>query len=243
MFKPQVYVVKEYKSSSPCYSDYWKDKDKAIKLYKSVSGKSIVTCKGVTDMEFMFDGCSNLIKLDMSNFDTSNVVDMSCMFYGCKSLSSLDLTGFDTSKVRDMSGMFNECTKLTYLDLSDFDATKVSTLAAMFCNCINLATLDLSNFDTTNAVDMSCMFYGCEKLTSLDLSNYFDTYNVYDMCGMFRDCTNLKTIKGVIDMKSCKRFYEDMFHNCPKLKGVKIKNPPANFDGAGLTSSQYTIVY
>ena len=218
MFKPQVYVVKEYKSSSPCYSDYWKDKDKAIKLYKSVSGKSIVTCKGVTDMEFMFDGCSNIIKLDMSNFDTSNVVDMSCMFYGCKSLSSLYLTGFDTSKVRDMSGMFNGCT--------------------------NLTSLDLSSFDTSNTTEMIMMFNSCSKLISVDLSN-FDTSNVTNIWNMFANCTCLTTIKGVIDMKSCTQ-YDNMFYGCFNLKDVKIKNPPTDTDWwkkAGFRSeSQFTIV-
>nr|DAU80878.1 MAG TPA: hypothetical protein [Caudoviricetes sp.] len=44
-------------------------------------------------------------------------------------------------------------------------------------------------------------------------------------------------------MKSCK-WYRNMFTNCPKLKNIKIKNPPADFNEswAGLSSSQYTIV-
>ena len=42
-------------------------------------------------------------------------------------------------------------------------------------------------------------------------------------------------------MKSCSD-YGYMFYNCPKLKGVKIKNPPSEFSGAGLYTSQYTIV-
>ena len=43
-------------------------------------------------------------------------------------------------------------------------------------------------------------------------------------------------------MKSCE-YYEDMFYNCPKLKGVKIKNPPKDFEFlSGLSKSQYTVV-
>ena len=90
--------------------------------------------------------------------------------------------------------------------------------------------------------DMPFMFYDCYKLTKLDLSN-FDTSNVEDMCAMFINCSNLTTIKGIIDMKSCKYFYEDMFHNYPKLKDVKIKNPPDGFESlSGLSKSQYTVV-
>ena len=100
--------------------------------------------------------------------------------------------------------------------------------------------LDVSNLDTSKLTNMGYMFSDCSNLTTLDLSN-FDTSKVTDMSDMFRSCYNLTTIKGVIDMKSCAN-YKDMFDRCPKLRDVKIKNPPAGFDGAGLSSSQYTIV-
>ena len=87
---------------------------------------------------------------------------------------------------------------------------------------------------------MNYMFLWCHDITSLDLSS-FNTSNVTEMSEMFSSCYNLTTIKGVIDMKSCTK-YTDMFKGCTKLKGVKIKNPPAGFDGAGLSFSQYTIV-
>jgi hypothetical protein len=63
------------------------------------------------------------------------------------------------------------------------------------------------------------------------------------MSYMFKNCYNLTTIKGIIDMKSCK-WCTDMFKNCPKLKDVKIKNPPTSFNEhwVGLSSSQYTVV-
>ena len=110
----------------------------------------------------------------------------------------------------------------------------------MFAWCNSLTSLDLSNFDTSKVTDMNSMFYYCSSLTSLDLSN-FDTNNVTNMSDMFHNCYSLTTITGIIDMKSCTN-YTHMFTNCSKLKGVKIKNPPAGFNGAGLSSSQYTIV-
>ena len=84
------------------------------------------------------------------------------------------------------------------------------------------------------------LFDSCSSLTSLDVSN-FNTSKVTNMRYMFYRCRSLTTIKGTIDMKSCAD-YGYMFYNCSKLRGVKIKNPPAGFDGAGLSSSQYTIV-
>lgn len=93
-----------------------------------------------------------------------------------------------------------------------------------------------------NVTSMFSMFYGCGNLTSIDLSS-FDTSNVENMLSMFERCGNLTTIKGVIDMKSCTEFYGNMFANCPNLRGVKIKNPPSDFERySGLSKSQYTIV-
>ena len=145
------------------------------------------------------------------------VTSMSKMFYRCFNLTSIDLSNFDTSKVTDMSLMIGECHILTSVDLSGFNTFKVDSMMGMFAICDKLTTLDLSSFDTSNVTDMAYMF---------------------------SDCTMLTTIKGIIDMKSCYYYdhYENMFYNCSKLKGVKIKNPPDDFDGAGLSSSQYTIV-
>ena len=48
---------------------------------------------------------ASLPKLGLSSFDTSNVTNMGFMFSGCSNLPELDLRSFDTSKVLDMSGM------------------------------------------------------------------------------------------------------------------------------------------
>ena len=99
----------------------------------------------------------------------------------------------------------------------------------------------MSSFDTSNVLYMNYMFDGGSSLTTLDLSS-FDTSRVKNMSYMFWGCTNLTTIKGVIDMKSCE-YCLYMFKDCHKLKGVKIKNPPADFEKRSkLHPSQYTIV-
>ena len=184
-------------------------------------------------MHFMFYDCSGLTALDLSNFNTSNVTDMSGMLWYCSALTSINLSNFDTSNVTNMGGMF--------------------AVGEILTSDSALAALDLSNFDTSKVTNMSSMFFGCSKLTSLDLSS-FDTSNVTVMSYMFGNCSNLTTIKGIIDMKSCTNYGtiekdngiynidSRMFSKCSKLKDVKIRNPPAGFDGAGLSSSQYTIV-
>jgi surface protein len=142
--------------------------------------------------------------------------------------------------ITDMSYMFN-LTHLTSLDLSNFDSSNVTNMRSMFEDCRNLTSIDLSNFDTSNVGNTYAMFSGCRSLTTLDLTS-FDTSKVINMSYMFYNCPRLTTIKGVIDMKSCE-YYGNMFTNCNKLRGVKIKNPPFNFEIiSGLSKSQYTII-
>ena len=212
MSKEQVFIAK---GLAPWYNNDWKWKDKIAN--KFVSDR--VICKNITNTGWMFRNCSNLISLDLSGFDTSDVIAMDGMFDGCENLTTLDLSNFDTSKLDSMWSMFLNCENLTSLDLSSFDTSKVKNMYSMFENCYNLTELDLSSFDTSKVENMRNMFWGCENLT---------------------------TIKGVIDMKSCTKDkdYERMFTNCSKIKGVKIKNPPAGFESvSGLSKSQYTVIY
>ena len=48
-------------------------------------------------------GCNALQKLNVSNFNTSNVINMGHMFQECSSLIDLDISNFNTSKVTNMS--------------------------------------------------------------------------------------------------------------------------------------------
>ena len=59
----------------------------------------------------MFNECSSLISLNLSNFNTNNVQNMSYMFNKCSSLISLNLSNFNTNNVKDMTGIFNNINK------------------------------------------------------------------------------------------------------------------------------------
>ena len=135
---------------------------------------------------------NNLIYWSLSTgFDTSNITMMNRMFDSCSSLQSLDLSNFDTSKVTYMMRMFDSCKSLQSLDLSNFDTSKVISMYGMFTGCSSLQSLNLSNFNTSNVTDMSLMFSSCESLQSLDLSN-FDTSKVTNMDYMFGYSKNNK---------------------------------------------------
>ena len=184
--KPQVYIAK---GSSPWYysSDtniYWSDEDKVINTDESVSGQATVTCKDVTNTMLMFNGCSNLTSLDLSNFDTSNVTSMEGMFYNCSSLTELDLSNFDTSNTINMSCMFYNCKNITSIDLSNVDTSNVKDMICMFYNCYNLTTIK-------GIIDMkSCEYYRqmfayCPKLKDVKIKNAPAGFE--DICDLFSD--------------------------------------------------------
>ena len=146
-----------------------------------------------TYVKFMFSYMRNLITLDLSSFNTSNVTDMSYMFDVTPKLATLDLSNFDTSQVTTMSHMFDSVSSLTTLNLSNFDTSNVTDMRGMFYGMANLTTLNLSSFDTSKVMDMSEMFYDMANLTTLDLSS-FDTSMVISMQAMFERMYNLTTL-------------------------------------------------
>ena len=140
----------------------------------------------ITSMEKFFQESSNIISLDFTNFDTSNVTNMYRMFHGCKRLKEIKgINKFITNKVINMSAMFQLCGELEYLDLSNFDTSNVIDMCAIFNECKKLKEIKgLNKFITNKVVDMYGMFGSCGLLEYLDLSN-FDTSNVNNMGCMF----------------------------------------------------------
>ena len=187
-----------------------------------IEGIEYLNTEEVTNMAWMFKGCSNLKSLDVSKFNTAQVTDMSYMFTHCWGLESLDVSRLNTENVTNMENMFLYCSnsKLTSLDVSNFNTEKVTNMSCMFRGNSNLTSLDLSNFNTQDVKDMSYMLMDCRGLTSLDLSN-FNTPNVENMSGMFNDCYALTTIY-VSDKFVTTKVSDgtDMFYGCTSLKGA-----------------------
>ena len=169
----------------------------------------------------MFEGCSGLTSLDLSNFETGSVTDMTSMFKDCSGLTSLDVSSFDTHNVRSMKYMFGGCSGLTSLDLSNFETGSVTDMTSMFEGCSGLTSLDLSNFETGNVTNMSDMFYGCSGLTSLDISG-FETDNVTNMASMFYRCSGLTSLDvSNFETGNVGNMYQ-MFYGCSGLTNIDV---------------------
>ena len=61
------------------------------------------------------------------------------MLQGCNELISLDLSNFNTSNVTDVSFMFNECYELTEIKgIHNFNTNQIINIDKIFCNCNSL---------------------------------------------------------------------------------------------------------
>ena len=176
----------------------------------------------VNRMNYMFQYCRALNKLDLSNF-TVKVNAMEYMFLNCSSLTELDLSGFNTSNVTTMERVFGECNSLKELDISSFDTSKVTNMKRMFWNCNALPELDLSNFNTSKVQNMEYMFFGCKNLTKLNIAS-FRTSNVTSMVAMFGYCSSLiKLDLSNFDTSKIESMY-NLFGYCSSLTELKISN-------------------
>lgn len=173
------------------------------------------------DMTSMFENCTSLKEIDLSNFETENVYSMNDMFMNCSSLKTIDTSKFNTAKVKDMQFMFYNCSSLQTLDVSNFNTSNVTDMTNMFYSCKLLKNIDLTNFDTSKVTDFSRMFWGCSNFTTLNLSS-FDTAKAWHMGWMFRNCTKLKTITVSDKWVTGTANTNGMFLNCGTDHVTKI---------------------
>ena len=221
---------------SECEIKLWLDPTDKTAYYYTEPGKVYLNKKS-NEMFFSKSDeqkIKNILEIDLSNFDTSEVTNMGGMFYGMSNLTTLNVSHFDTSKVTDMSLMFHGMRDLSALNLSSFNTSQVTDMHNMFYGMSNLTTLDLSNFDTSKVTNMGLMFYGMSNVTALDLSN-FDTSKVTNMGNMFSSMTNLTSLNLSSFNTSEVTNMGFMFYGIPNLTSLDL----SNFDTSKTTKMSF----
>ena len=80
-------------------------------------------------MSGMFNGCNKLKYIDLSSFDTGSAsVSFYQVFQSCSNLETLDLSNFRIINNLDTNGTFNGCTKLSKIALLYSTASDINTL-------------------------------------------------------------------------------------------------------------------
>ena len=133
----------------------------------------------------MFKGCVSLRTAEVGGGReaTSGIMPYS-MFEDCSSLTSVDLSDFDTSKCTNFSGMFRNCSSMEEIGLRSMDLGNAVTLDSMFEGCSSLRSADLSGSSfKAEEVSAASMFYGCGSLEEVTVP---ESLNINDCSyGMF----------------------------------------------------------
>lgn len=190
----KLFINKNTKERSTYFPE---NKEELIKIIKNLieenKGNNIVdlnciNTSNITDMSCLFE-LEDIINIDISEWDVSNVTTMYNMFSGCKKLVSVgNLGNWNVEQVQNMHAMFYYCEKLKSIgDISLWNVERVENVWAMFSNCNNLNLIgDLSNWNIHNVSDMSFMFYKCTSLTNIgDLSKWKSYIKLNDISDDF----------------------------------------------------------
>ena len=178
-----------YKNESEkIYEFYW------IFQKKGTYNIKIIFKNNLTNCYQLFSGCKNIISIDCSHFDCSEVRDCSYMFSGCSALKKIEFGKLDFSLVTNFSYMFDGCGELEELNISNLNTKNALYFNYMFNQCKKLKKIDISNFNGSSCQQIDGMFYNCEILNEIDMLNW-DMKNIKQMNYLFYGCKNLTKIK------------------------------------------------
>ena len=187
---------KIYKELNNNYSFYWNFFDEGIYEIKIIFNKKLCSCAG------LFYYCKNMIQIDLSNFNCSNILSCYGMFYECRNIKEINLGKIDFSLVTDFSYMFYCCKNLVNLDITKFNTKNSKSFSHMFHKCYSLKKIDVSKFNSSKCETINSMFNGCKSITEIDMINwdmsnlkYSDNENGNSIDYLFNNCSNLKKIK------------------------------------------------
>ena len=133
-------------------------------LKNDINNISIRWNYSITNCNSMFGGLSDVLDIDLSNFDASEVIDMTCMFKECSSLTAINFKNIKTLNLNNMDGMFFKCKELISLNLNSFDTSLVTNMLNLFYDCTHLNKLNMYNFNFSSVKEKDDMFYNVNYL-------------------------------------------------------------------------------
>ena len=208
-------------------------------IYKpEISGilsSKIIFKKNLNSLNNLFINNKELIKVNFTNLNMSDVGSMKSTFSGCSNLDEISFEGINTNKLTKMENTFENCINLKKLDLSPLNTTNLKVMDNLFSGCNKLETLNLSSFKNIN----SNIFNGiasspniiANNLISNEISEIFkNKYNtqiyiiiIYDSpteCNKIEHCLACFPEKGYVLCTECENGYILYNNQCNKEEEV-----------------------
>ena len=164
-------------------------------LFQNYTGTSVEDVisysdtENVTNMNYMFSGCSNLLTIPQLN--TSNVTEMLGIFEGCTDLQTIP--SLDISNVTRTYRMFYNCQDLQ--SIPQLNTSNVTDIGWMFYWCRSLKIIDITSMDKiTSTSNTQYLCQRCYSLTKFIIRNMtvippLDT-NSFNECYHFNGTIN-----------------------------------------------------
>ena len=197
---------------------------------KTIEGLENVDVTNVTDMSYLFNGDTNLTRLDLSYWAPKNTTDMNHMFSNCTNLERVYIKDnsksvsagnvFDVSNVTNMSAMFQGDKSLIYFGDHASSANSIEATENDIKNGRYVA--GLVYLATDKVTDMSYMFQGCSSLIEIGFA--VNTNSLKTFSHFAADCDHLMyfTYESVDDCTTNNvADWSYMFANDPELYEVQ----------------------
>ena len=118
----------------------------------------------VTVLQSLFYGCSSLVSMDLSAWDTSSVTNASYLFANCTGLQDVQLhwDQTDTQNFYHHTKYVPKCESLVSMEdsgVEDWALPNVTEGTFFFWQCANLQTVDLSKWNPQNIVNLPFFFF------------------------------------------------------------------------------------
>ena len=147
----------------------------------------IIFNESLTSLDYLFQGCSDLIKVDLSKLNSPSITSMIYTFTDCSSLVTIDFTSFVSSKVEKMEFLFGGCVNLVNLrGFENLDTSSLTKTAGMFIECKNLISVNLSSFKLDSISEQSGMFIENPSLETVDIGNSVDINSIFSSTENFK---------------------------------------------------------
>lgn len=199
---------------------------------------TMISPKNETSLDYLFYKNTNLIHINASNWDTSNITSLRSTFGYVKNLESVDLSDWNVSNVTIFYALFDGCSNLKTIDVSKWNTSSATNMGWMF-NGIDLNILDVSNLNTSNVTNMYAMFSGFRSLTRLDISN-FNTSKVLDFGRAFSYWDNVCEELNISGLNLTRvTSIDNVFYstNFKVIRSDGLQFPNIDMSKIGLTSS------
>lgn len=84
---------------------------------------TMISPKNETSFQNLFRKNTNLVHINASNWDTSNITSLWGTFAEIPNLESIDFADWDVSHVTYLNGTFTNCSSLTNIDISNWNVS------------------------------------------------------------------------------------------------------------------------